>query len=437
MILSSREARALVEKALRPVSADEARVNLAGGRRANTRFARNSITTCGDADQLSLTLTVAFGRRHAAATTTESHDDALQALAARAEELARVAPEDPEYVPQLEPHDYPDIDPYFENTAAVSPEFGLAVARSAIEPAVQKALTVAGYLEHAHGFSAVGNTKGLFAWCRHTDVAYSVTARTPDGSGSGWAADSSRNVAEVDYAAASQRAIAKAQASRNPKALEPGTYPVILEPQAVADLLRYAVWGMDARQADEGRSFFARPGGGNKTGEQVAGENITLRSEPAHPQLLALPFDGEGLPAASRTWVENGVVRQLAYDRYWAARQGVEPTGPPRAVVLEGGSSSLDDLVRETDRAVLVTRFWYIRSLDPQTLLVTGLTRDGLFWVEDGAIRHSIRNFRFNESPIAVLRKVTGLSQPVRVGHALFPALRAREFTFSSPSEAV
>ncbi|MFQ6676595.1 MAG: metallopeptidase TldD-related protein, partial [Fidelibacterota bacterium] len=302
---------------------------------------------------------------------------------------------------------------------------------------VKEDLISAGFFENGHAFSSVMNNRGLFAHAETTHASFSVTVRTPDETGSGWAADGSRNVRKVDYIDVSRRAISKAAASRNPRTLEPGTYPVILEPQAVADFVRFAGFSMNARYADEGRSFFSRPGGGNKIGEKVAGDGITLVSDPAHPELLGRPFWWDGLPARRRVWIENGVLKQLFYDRFWAQKQGKEPTGFPSSIVLEGDDRSLEDLIKETDRAVLVTRFWYIRFVDPQTLLLTGLTRDGTFWVEDGEIRHAIKNFRFNESPMAVLNHVTGMTRPERAGGMLVPAIRASQFTFSSLSEAV
>jgi len=436
MILSNDEARDVVERVLALRQADEMRVNLAGGRSRNTRFAVNSITTCGDADRLSVAVTAAFGTRHATAVGNELDEPALRRLVQKAEQMARLAPEDPEYVPELPPQDYLPIEPYFDSTANAPEDLGMQVAASAIEPAERDGLVVAGYLEVHDGFAAVGNSNGLFGYYRATNASYSVTARTKGG-GSGYASVNGRDLARLGFAAASRRAIEKAIASQDPKTLDPGVYPVILEPLAVAEFLSYAVWNMSARMADEGRSFFAKPGGGNKIGEKIAGENITLTSDPAHADLLAPPFAGDGLPAKPRTWIERGVLANLIYDRFWATKQGKEPTGHPPNIILAGSESSLDDLIRSTDRALLVTRFWYIRSLDPQTILVTGLTRDGLFLVEDGQVKHAVKNFRFNESPIAVLNKVTALSRPERVGNALVPAIRASEFTFSSLSDAV
>ena len=437
MILDATQARAIIDKALSFATADEVRVNLSGGRQGNTRFALNSVTTCGDVDSLGIAVTATFGTRHATATTSESDDAALERVVATAEELARVAPEDPEYVPELGPQTYLPLDPWADSTAEATPDLRAQAAAAAIDAATERGLEASGYYQHGHGFSAVGNNKGLFGWSRGTDASITVTMRADGGASAGWAADNSRDITEVDHATAIRRAAAKAEAARDPQPLEPGVYPVILEPQAASDFLAYAIHSMDARRADEGRSFFTKPGGGNKIGEQVAGGNVTIRSDPAHPAILGSPFGGDGLPTQPRTWIDGGTLQQLYYSRYWAQKQGKEPTGSPGSLIIEGGEGTVDDLIRKTDRAVLVTRFWYIRFLDPQTILLTGLTRDGLFWVEDGAIRHGLKNFRFNESPIAVLNKVEALSAPIRVGGSLVPAIAASAFTFSSTSDSV
>ena len=437
MILDEAQARQLIEKALACAKADEVRVNLWGGRTRNTRFAVNSISTCGDRDELSVSVTAYFGKRHASASGSETDDASLRRIVETAEELARIAPEDPEYVPELGPQDYLPVRPWFESTATATSDLGAEAARAAIEPALQRGITVAGFLEYGHDFNALGNNKGLFGYYQSSDTRFSVTARTADGKGSGWASETSRDISDPTFARAAERAIQKAEASRDPKTLDPGVYPVILEPAAVDEFLTYALWSMNARQADEGRSFYAKPGGGNKIGDKIVGDNITMASDPAQPEILAPPFAGDGLPAKRRVWIKRGVLQGLFYDRYWAQKQGKEATGWPSNLIFQGGDQDLDALIASTDKAILVTRFWYIRSVDPQTILVTGLTRDGVFWVEDGAIRHAVKNFRFNETPIAVLSKVTGMTRPWRVGNALIPAIRASEFTFSSLSEAV
>jgi predicted Zn-dependent protease len=206
------------------------------------------------------------------------------------------------------------------------------------------------------------------------------------------------------------------------------------------------VFAMNARSADEGRSFFSARGGGNKIGQQVVDPRVTIVSDPGDPDLLASPFGPDGFPTRRIVWMENGVLRNLVYERFWAQRQGVEPTGAPAGIRMEGGTASLDDLVRSTERGVLVTRFWYIRSLDPRTVLYTGLTRDGTFLIENGRVTRPVKNLRFNESPVTMLQNLEQLGRAERVsasesgdigGAIVVPPLKTRDFNFQSVSDAV
>jgi predicted Zn-dependent protease len=221
---------------------------------------------------------------------------------------------------------------------------------------------------------------------------------------------------------------------------------VVLEPTAVANLLGLMVFAMNARAADEGRSFFSKRGGGNKVGEQVVDPRVTIVSDPWDPDLLAQPFAGDGLPNKRTVWIENGICRNLNYDRYWASQKNVEPTGFPAGVKMMGGESSLDDLIRSTERGVLVTRFWYIRPLDPRTILYTGLTRDGTFLIENGRVSRPVKNFRFNESPVTMLNNVEMMGRPIRVSASesgdvgqsvVVPPIKSHDFNFQSISDAV
>jgi predicted Zn-dependent protease len=438
MISTEKDAKEILERTLSFSSADEVRVNLFGGFNGHTRFALNSITTSGDVDNFSISVTSYFGKRRGVASGSELDDDSLRRIVKKSEELARYAPEDPEYVPELGPQTYLDIQAYFESTARATPELRADGVLSCVNPARKRGgLQAAGFFNHNDSFSCVGNNKGLFGYHRSTGASFTTTVRTEDGKGSGWASSSSRRIEEIDYAAVSRVAIDKAVLSRDAVELEPGKYPVILEAQAVADFLRPMLFQMSARSADEGRSFFSKKGGGNRIGERLFSKKVTIYSDPTHPDILGAPFDGQGFPAQKNVWVEKGVLKQLYYDRYWAQKQGKQPTGFPTNLVFEGSDASLEDLIRSADHTILVTRFWYIRFVDPQTILLTGLTRDGTFWIEKGEVKHAVKNFRFNESPVAFLKKVEMLSKPVRVGGTLVPAIKAKEFTFSSLSEAV
>jgi predicted Zn-dependent protease len=260
-------------------------------------------------------------------------------------------------------------------------------------------------------------------------------------------------------------AVEKATRSRNPVAVEPGRYTTILEPAATGNLVQLIANATQARAADEGRSFFSRAGGGNKIGMRVVDPRVTLLSDPADGGSTGGGYDAEGMPLERVTWIENGVVKSLYYDRFWAAKQNVQPTrtlavggGPGgggggggggagnRTLRMLGGTTSVADMIRGTERGILVTRFWYIRPVDPRTLLYTGLTRDGTFLVENGAVTRAVKNFRFNESPIFFLNNLEALGPVVRVnasenlgagGATYMPTLKVRDFTFSSLSDAV
>jgi predicted Zn-dependent protease len=194
---------------------------------------------------------------------------------------------------------------------------------------------------------------------------------------------------------------------------------------------------MGARQADEGRSFLAKKGGGTKLGEKIVDERISIYSDPMHPDVPGATWTGEGMPIEPMQWIEKGVVKNMFYNRFWADKKGVAATPPPTNAIIEGGKASLEDLIKDTKKGILVTRLWYIRAVDPQTLLYTGLTRDGTFYIENGKIKFPVKNFRFNESPIIMLNNLDALGQSQRVGNRMIPAMRVRDFTFTSLSDAV
>jgi predicted Zn-dependent protease len=240
-----------------------------------------------------------------------------------------------------------------------------------------------------------------------------------------------------------ETAIHKAVASRNPKPIDPGNYTVILEPAAVNDLIPQIMGSFNARQAEQGFGFLAKRGGGTLVGEKVFNDLVTIRSDPFDPRLPGTPWSGDGpLPSQKTVWVEKGMVRNLAYDRVWAKQAGRDPRAPGN-FIMEGGTQTLDDLIKSTKLGLLVTHFWYIRTVNPQTVQLTGLTRDGLFLIEDGKITMPVTNLRFNESPGRVLKNIEALGQAVRTGSGLeagssiVPAIKAGNFYFSSISDAV
>jgi predicted Zn-dependent protease len=447
--LTEEQARDLAHRILSRSGADGLEVELESGRRSNTRYAVNRVTTAGSSDDLSVRITARFGNRAATVTTNRFDDESLTAAVRGAERLARLAPENDERMPLLGRQTYAEAPGYYASTADLDAASRAGVAASAISAARESGgLDAAGFLECSAGSTALANSAGLFAFHAATDFDYSVTMRTDDGTGSGWAGSGGRQWAGVDSEALHARAIEKAVLSRDPRPLEPGKYPVVLEPRAVADLVELLAFSLSARAADEGRSAFAAGGGGTRIGEQIVDSRVTLLSDPV--EMGAAPFsspvgfgggfvsDDNGLPLGRQVWIEDGVLKSLFYSRYWAERQGVRPVGFPSTLIMQGEDRSLEELIASTERAVLVTRLWYIRSIDPRTVAFTGLTRDGNFLIEGGRISHPVNNFRWNDSPLSVLSHLEALSRPERVSVTRkVPALRAGEFNFSSVSEAV
>ena len=444
-ILTRDEAQTLTRRVLSFSSADQTRVTVVSERSGNTRFADGSITTSGGTTDTSVTVTVTFGRRRASSSTNVLEETSLKRTVDLASRLARLAPEDPELMPELGPQMYEAVDAFVEATADLDAEaraeaVGRALGAATAAGKAAGDIFAAGYLEANVRAIAVATSNGLFAYHRTTDADFSVTARTPDGSGSGWAHGGARDWTAVDPVAIGRIAAQKAVASRSPQEIPPGLYTAVLEPQAVTDLIPLLGGALNARNADEGRSAFSKPGGGTRIGEKVADERVTLYSDPADPNLRGQPFDGEGLPVRRTVWIEKGVLRNLAYSRFWAQKQGKQPTGPALAggLALVGGTKSTDDLIAGCARGILVTHFFYIRALDPRTVLQTGLTRDGAFLIEDGRITKPLKNFRWNESPLLMLNRLEdiGRPEPTAAGR-LMPALRVRDFNFTSLSDAV
>ena len=451
-LLSAEQAKAIATKVIGMAKADETRVVIDSGWTGNTRFAGGEITTSGETNDISISIISTIGKRRASASTNVLEDASLQRTVDLAERLAKLSPEDPEIMPELGAQNYSPVKGFIDATANLGAEQRATAAKRVIDRASETGrpagdVFVAGYLEANAGSRALANNKGLFAYHRSTDANLSTTVRTPDGTGSGWASAGARNWSAIDPAALGARAAQKAVASRNPTAIEPGMYTVVLEPQAVADLVPLLGGAFNARSADEGRSPFSKKGGGTKLGEKIADERVTIYSDPSDADLLATPFDQEGLPLQRRVWIENGVLKNLTYSRFWAQKQGAQPTGGgggfggggfPGGIKMVGGTKSLDELIAGTNRGILVTHFFYIRSLDQRTVMLTGLTRDGTFLIENGKITRSLKNFRWNESPLFMLNKVEeiGRAEPTSAGQVM-PGIRAKDFNFTSLSDAV
>lgn len=441
------EARALCERILSRCTADGAEVRLEGIEAGNARFAINQVTTSADVVDAQATVTARFGQRRASVTFNGLGDEGITAGVARAEQLAKIAPADPELMPLLPAQSYASVSAFFDATAELGATQRIDAVLAVVDGAEQVGVVSSGFFQHRAEAVAVANTAGLFAFHRATDASFTTTTRTRDGTGSGWAGgthnDWTRVPAPADLAS---RAIEKARRSIDPRDLAPGAYQVVLEPTAVGNLVRLLGSALDARAADEGRSYFAQRGGGSLIGERVADPRVTLLSDPQAPELLEQPFTDEGLPVSQTVWIENGVLRNLVYSRYWAQKQDKQPTSLAGGLQMSGGTGATEDLVATVERGLLVTRFWYIRAVERRTLLYTGLTRDGTFLIENGRITQAVKNLRFNESPVAILNNVVAMGAPVRVvasesgglGPAVVvPPLLVRNFRFTSMSDAV
>jgi predicted Zn-dependent protease len=444
--LSRSECEDIARRVISFATAEETRVTISSGQQGNTRFAVNQISTAGDSYNASVSVQSSYGKRTGGSSTNRLDDGSLRAAVQTAERLARLSPEDPEALPLLRPQQYGESAGWSEATASLEPTERATAVQHIATPARAANLLSTGYLEANAGAFAVANSRGLFAYNRSTSCALTTTVRTPDGTGSGWAGGAHFDWTRLDPQAFGARAIEKAKLSRSPVGIEPGRYTVILEPTAVGNLVQLIAFALDARTADEGRSFFSRAGGGNKVGLKVVDDRVTILSDPLDPEAPAPPFTAEGLPISRTVWIENGVVLNLAYDRYWAERQARAPTSPGGTLRMSGGTATTDEMIASTRRGLLVTRFWYIRPVDARTVLYTGLTRDGTFLIENGKITRAVKNLRFNESPIFMLNNIDAMGIPVRVSASeaggagtaiVVPPIKVREFTFTSMSDAI
>jgi predicted Zn-dependent protease len=437
------EAKALLDKVLKLSRADQITATLQGQVAGNVRFARNSVSTSGEVQTVNLAVQVSYGKKIGTATIGEFDDAALERVVRRAEELAQLAPENPEFMPLVPKQEYKATPTYVEATTKVTPEFRAQVAADCIEPCKADHLVAAGFFNDVVGFTAIADSNGNFGYQQVTSADLTCTVRTDDERGSGWVASNVADIAQFDAKKSIRTAMAKAKGSVDAKALEPGKYTVILEPAAAAGLIGFMLFGFDARQADEGRSFLTKKGGGNRLGEKVFDERVTMYSDPWDPELAVLPWDGEGLALEKTPVITNGVVDYLQYSRFWAKEKNKRAVGQPGNLIMKGGTATTEQMIKSTKRGVLVTRTWYIRLVDPQTMLLTGLTRDGTFYIEDGEVKYPIKNFRFNESPVIMLNNIEELGIPQRISPdeapvlMKMPAMKLRDFTFTSLSDAI
>ena len=457
-MLTKDKAQETFARVLKHSKADETELLIGGGRSALTRFANNSITQNVAEENYSLSVRVNLDGRTARATTNKFDEDSIRRVVESATNLAKVQAPDPDLLPMADVSAFDPNGPaparnYFE-TSTIGPQERAAAVEKIVRIAQKRNLTTAGIYATAESVDAILNSRGLASYHTQTSAECSITMLAPDSSG--WQKANSPDARNFDPVELAEVAAEKAKASAGPKELPPGKYTVILEPAAVLDLLGFMFWDWGGQAILDERSFL-----NNRVGTKLFGENISISDDVYHPLQSGAPFDGEGVRKQHVKLVENGVVASLVYARgtaekvrksEFANKLGpIRPTGhgfpipnemgeAPMNIVFAGPPAAeartIDEMVKDTEDGILVTRLWYIREVDPYEKILTGMTRDGTFHVKSGQIFGGIRNFRFNQSVVTLLNNVLEMSEPVRAsGEESFdmvvPAIKIRDFNFT------
>ena len=436
--------QALGERIIKLSEADEAEVEIHAGSDALTRFANNTIHQNVAEQALTVSVRAVVDGRTARASTNKIDEQSLRAVAAAATRLASNQPRNRDLLPMLGPQKYQKVSRFSAATAAATPQSRASEVAKVCRLAEKAKQTAAGIFSSGSTQSVLLNSKGLFSRYEQTRAEFSVTIL--EESSSGWAKSTSFDIRTIDPEALAECASRKAAQSRHPRELPPGHYTAILEPAAVLDLVGFLFYDFAGTAMLDNRSCFT-----GRLGKKLFAENVSLWDDVYHPLQLGEPHDGEGLPRQRVLLVDRGVPKNLVYARTTARKMRTKPTGhgfalpneygeAPMNLVWGGGEQSIDEMVDSTERGVLVTRLWYIREVDPYNKILTGMTRDGTFLVENGRITGGIRNFRFNQSVLEMLANVEMMSPAVRSsGEESFdmvvPAMKVRHFHFSDTTK--
>jgi PmbA protein len=426
--------------AARAKGVSDLEVILSGEDAALTRFANNTIHQNVAERNTHISVRPVIDGRTARASTNRRDPDAIRAVVSEAIAITRLTEPDPELPPLAAPEPVEPIDRYVDVTAHATPDERARAVANAIREVESAGQTAAGIYSTGEGFFGIRNSRGVAEWHSETMARFSITAMAADSSG--WAKASACDHRTLDPAALARSAAQKATASAGPRELPAGRYTVVLEPAAALDLAGQMFADFSATAIKDGRSFL-----NDRIGQKIFGENILVRDDAAHPLQSGAPFDGEGIRRRPLTLVENGVVREIAYCRQAAALAGVAPTGhglpvpneigeAPVNIVIAGGDATVEQMIASTERGILVTRFWYIREVDPYEKIFTGMTRDGTFLIESGRVAGGLRNFRFNVGLMEMLSNVESLSASVRASgeeaaDMVVPAMKVRDFNFT------
>jgi PmbA protein len=442
-LLSQRELWGVIDNVLRlakSIGAEQTEVHVEETSSALTRFANNAVHQNVAEHGLTVSIRTVVDGRTARATTNRTDDDSLRSTIQASLSLAHSQPQDPRLLPLPGKQRYRKVNRYVNATAALTPEDRARAVRRACDLAIKNRQVAAGICSSDESQSALGNSKGLFTAYRETHATFSITMQANPAAS--WAKANAADVRAFDPQKLAGIASEKAHMAANARELAPGRYTVILEPAAVLDLVGFLFYDFAATALEDKRSCL-----NDRMGTQLFGKNINIFDDVHHPLQLGAPFDGEGIPRERVVLVERGIPKNLVYARSSAKSARKKPTGhgfalpneygeAPMNLVFSGGDSSVEKMIASTDRGLLVTRLWYIREVDPYEKIMTGMTRDGLFLVENGRVTGAVRNFRFNQSILEMLRNVELLSPPVRAtGEEAFemvvPAMKIRNFHFS------
>ncbi len=440
-MLTRQRAEEIFEKVLKYSRADETEAMMGSTSYSLTRFANNTIHQNVSEEGIYLSVRAVVDRRTARATTNKLDEPSIREISESALALARLQPPDPDLLPMPSAQMYRALERFDGETAELAPQGRAETVRQVIARAEKDHLTAAGIFSSGGSSTALFNSRGLAAYHQETVSEFSVTMLHE--SSSGWGKKTSPRASEIDPIELADRAARKALEGRSPEEIAPGKYTVILEPAAVLDLLGFLFFDFGGLAVHEKRSCLT-----DRVGKKVFGENISVRDDVFHPLQSGTPFDGEGVPRQRVALIEKGVVKNLVYARATARKMGAEPTGhgfplpnefgeAPMNIVVEGNKTGTEEMVRKTERGLLVTRLWYIREVDPYRKLLTGMTRDGTFWIEGGQVRHGVKNFRFNESVIEMLNEVEEMSPSQRTSgeesfDMIVPAMKVRDFNLTS-----
>jgi PmbA protein len=454
--MNEERANEIFETVSRAAEADEVEVLIAGGHHALTRFANNTIHQNVADENYGVSIRTVIGKKTARATTNKLDPDSLTRAVRSAEAITRVQQDDPDLLPMAEAgrevDDERNPSRWFDQTAAITPQDRAGAVARMVEVAKRNKLTSAGIYSTSRSVEGIFNSRGVDQYHQQTSSEISITMLAEDSSG--WQKFNSPDVRRLDPLALAETAARKARESAHPQELAPGKYTVILEPAAVLDLVGFMFYDFGGLAILDQRSFL-----NNRVGTRLFGDNITIWDDAYHPLQSGPAFDGEGMRRQRVQLVDHGTIKGLVYARgtaekmkrsEHAAKVGdIRATGHglplpneigevPLNIVFDvsGSAQTVEQMIASTERGILVTRLWYIREVDPYEKILTGMTRDGTFLVENGRVRHGVRNFRFNQSLIAMLSQVEALGTPVRAsGEESFdmvvPPMKVRDFNFT------